>query len=105
LRNRTGCAIALAEAGADIAVNYRVREEEAKETCFQVHPLGRRAIPVRADVSKASEVRGMIKKVEQELGTIEILVNNAGIAALSMASDSGRRMDEIMAVNLKAAFW
>lgn len=100
-----GCAIALAEAGADIAVNYRVREEEAKETCSQVHPLGRRAIPVQADVSKASEVQGMIKKVEQELGTIEILVNNAGIAKRypwHQIPEDG--WDEIMAVNLKAAF-
>ncbi len=49
-----GCAIALAEAGADIAVNFRVQEEAAKETCSLVERLGRRAIPVQADVSRAS---------------------------------------------------
>jgi 3-oxoacyl-[acyl-carrier protein] reductase len=100
-----GCAAALAKAGADIAVNFRVQEEAAKETCSLVERLGRRAIPVQADVSRASEVDVMIKRVEQELGTIEILVNNAGIARRypwDQIPEKG--WDEIMAVNLKSAY-
>ena len=100
-----GCAAALAKTGADIAVNFHVQEEAAKETCSLVERLGRRAIPVQADVSRASEVDRMIKRVEQDLGTIEILVNNAGIARRypwDQVPEEG--WDEIMAVNLKSAY-
>lgn len=100
-----GCVAGLAEAGADIAVNFRVQEEAAKETCSLVERLGRRALPVQADVSRASEVERMIKRIEQDLGTIEILVNNAGIARRypwDQIPEEG--WDETIAVNLKSAY-
>jgi 3-oxoacyl-[acyl-carrier protein] reductase len=100
-----GCAAGLAEAGADIAVNFRVQEEAAKETCSLVERLGRRALRVQADVSRASEVERMIRKVEQDLGAIEILVNNAGIARRypwDQIPEEG--WDETIAVNLKSAY-
>lgn len=100
-----GCAVALAEAGADVAVNFRVREEEARETCSLVGKLGRRAIPVRADVSRAAEVDAMVRRIEKELGSVEILVNNAGIVRRypwDAIPEEG--WDEIMAVNLKSAY-
>ena len=50
------CAIALAEAGADIAVNYLIQEEKAKETRFLVEQAGKRAILAQAEVSKASRL-------------------------------------------------
>jgi len=53
------CAVALAEAGADIAVNYLIREEAARETGLSVERAGRRALLVQADVSKANEVDRM----------------------------------------------
>jgi len=61
-------AVALAGAGADVAVNYRVRENEAEETCAQIQELGRRAIAVKADVSVAAEVTRLVATVEVELG-------------------------------------
>jgi 3-oxoacyl-[acyl-carrier protein] reductase len=100
-----GCVAGLAEAGADIAVNFRVQEEAAKEACSLVERLGRRALPVQADVSRASEVERMIKRIEQDLGTIEILVNNAGIARRypwDQIPEEG--WDETIAVNLKSAY-
>jgi 3-oxoacyl-[acyl-carrier protein] reductase len=100
-----GCVAGLAEAGADIAVNFRAQEEAAKETCSLVERLGRRALPVQADVSRASEVERMIKRIEQDLGTIEILVNNAGIARRypwDQIPEEG--WDETIAVNLKSAY-
>lgn len=100
-----GCALALAESGADVAVNFRVQEEAAKETCSLVEKLGRRALPVQADVSRASEVERMVRRVEKDLGAIEILVNNAGIARRfpwDQIPEEG--WDEIMAVNLKSAY-
>lgn len=100
-----GCAVALAEAGADIAVNYRNREEAARETCSRIKRLGRRAIPVQADVSKASDVGRMIKTIERELGVVNILVNNAGIATRHPLDEMREEhWDEIMAINLKSAF-
>lgn len=99
------CALALAEAGAGIAVNYRANEEAAKETCTRIASLGRRAIPARADVSKSAEVSGMIQRIEKELGNVEILVNNAGIARRypwDHIPEDG--WDEVIAVNLKSAY-
>jgi 3-oxoacyl-[acyl-carrier protein] reductase len=100
-----GCAAALAEAGADIAVNFRFREDAARETCTLVEGTGRRAIPVQADVSLAPDVESMIRRVEQELGTIDILVNNAGIVRRFPWNEIPEEgWDEIMAVNLKSAY-
>lgn len=100
-----GCAVALAEHGADIAVNYKAREDEAQKTCALVEALGRRAIPFQADVSVASDVNAMVRRVEAELGPIDILVNNAGIARRypwDQIPEEG--WDETFAVNLKSAY-
>jgi len=99
------CALALAQEGADVAVNFRERQDAAREVCSLLERAGRRSLPVQADVSKSSEVGRMVKAVEQELGTIEILVNNAGIARRypwDQIPEEG--WDEIMGINLKSAF-
>ena len=99
------CALALAQEGADVAVNFRERKDAAEEVCSLIERAGRRALPVQADVSKSSEVSRMAKTVGQELGTIEILVNNAGIARRypwDQVPEDG--WDEIMSINLKSAF-
>lgn len=100
-----GCAVALAEAGADIVVNFRAREEAARETCSLIESLGRRTIPIQADVSIASDVSRMMKTVERELGTVEILVNNAGIARHQPVEEIREEdWDKTVAINLKSAF-
>jgi 3-oxoacyl-[acyl-carrier protein] reductase len=99
------CALALAQAGADVAVNYRERQDAAREVCSLLERLGRRAFPIQADVSQSSEVSRMVNAVEREMGTIEILVNNAGIARRypwDQVPEEG--WDEIMTINLKSAF-
>lgn len=99
------CAVALAEAGADIAVNFRIREGEAAETCSLVGKVGRRAVPVKADVSMSSEVEAMVRRIESELGSVDVLVNNAGIVRhypWDAIPEEG--WDEMMAVNLKSAY-
>jgi 3-oxoacyl-[acyl-carrier protein] reductase len=75
-----GVAIALARAGADVAVNYRERADSAKAVCEEISGMGKKAIAVRADVSLAADVKRMIKEVQAHLGSIDILVNNAAIA-------------------------
>jgi 3-oxoacyl-[acyl-carrier protein] reductase len=98
-------ALALARAGADLAINYRSREAEAAAVATQIRGLGRRCIPVRADVSKSAEVARLVETVQAQLGAIEILVNNAGIARpqpLEEITESD--WDELLAVNLTSCF-
>jgi 3-oxoacyl-[acyl-carrier protein] reductase len=73
--------LALAESVADVAVNFRFREDAALEVCAPIKALGRRALPGQADVSLAAEVRQRVAAVRQGQGLVDILVNNAGIVA------------------------
>lgn len=66
-------AVALAAAGADVAVNYRSREKDASQTAAEIRRRGRRAIAVQADVSVAAKVAGLVAAVEAELGPVAIL--------------------------------
>src|SRR5690242_15746929 len=72
-------ALGLARAGADVAVNYRAAEAEARATAAAIEALGRRCRCERADVSRADEVVRLVDANERALGPIAILVNNAGI--------------------------
>jgi 3-oxoacyl-[acyl-carrier protein] reductase len=98
-------AIALARAGADIAVNYRERADAARSVCAEISARGQRALAVQADVSIAADVAKMIQKVEQELGPVSILVNNAGIARIQRLEEiSEQDWDEVLTTNLKSVF-
>lgn len=98
-------ALALAEAGADVAVNYRHREKDAEQVRSGVEKFGRRSITVQADVSKAGDVIRMVEAVESALGSVLILVNNAGIArAKAWQEITEADWDETMDVNLKSVF-
>ena len=98
-------AIALAEAGADVAVNYRERATEAIDVVETIHGLGRRAIAVPADVSSGAAVTEMFHAIEHGLGAIDILVNNAGIAIFhDIDALTEEDFDQTIAVNLKSAF-
>lgn len=72
----------LAEEGADVAINYTSdrSRELAEAVKAKVEALGSRAMVVQADVGRKDQVLAMFEQVEQELGEVEILVNNAGIA-------------------------
>lgn len=98
-------AIALAEAGSDVAINCRARADDAHAVAALVEGVGRRAMVVQADVSQASEVASMMTAIEGELGPVDILVNNAGIASRRGIDDlTEADFDETIAVNLKSAF-
>lgn len=77
------CCLALARAGARVAVNYRSQESAAAETVRLIKSIDTNgatpAIAVQADVSNPADVERMIDDVERELGPIELLVNNAGV--------------------------
>ena len=98
-------AIALAKAGAAVAVNYRERSQEAAAVVENIQRNGGRAAAIAADVSLAGAVRGMISDVESRLGPIDILVNNAGIAVTRGLDEiTEEDFDRTVAVNLKSAF-
>lgn len=98
-------ALALGEAGAAIAVNYRERGEEAEAVSEAVRTRGGRADAFRADVSIRSAVQSMVRDVEERLGQIDILINNAGMAATRGLDDiTEEDFDRALAVNLKSAF-
>lgn len=98
-------AIALAQAGADVAVNYRERADAAKAVIDEIIPAGRKAIAVQADVSRTADVKRMIKEVEDNLGAIHILVNNAAIARPRKLEEiTEAEWDEMLTVNLKSVF-
>lgn len=98
-------AIALARAGADVAVNYRERATEAIEVVETIHAMGQRAIAVPADVSHGDAVSEMFRTTEHALGLVDILVNNAGIAIFHDIDElTEEDFDQTIAVNLKSAF-
>ena len=100
-----GIAVALARAGANVAVNYRQRAEAAKAVCSEIAEMGRDAVPVQADVSICADVKRMVAEVEESLGGIDILVNNAAIARPRKFEDiEEEEWDEVLSVNLKSAF-
>ena len=98
-------AISLAEAGAAVAVNFREKAGDAQVIVDSIRKADRRAMAVRADVSKAVEVSAMVAAVQHELGAIDVLVNNAGIGLVRNVDELTEEVfDETIAVNLKSAF-
>ena len=98
-------AFALAEAGADLVLNFRSRAMEAQAVESQILQLQRRCATIQADVSEAAEVERLVHSAEERLGPIDILVNNAGIARQqSIAEITERDWDEVLTTNLKSCF-
>jgi 3-oxoacyl-[acyl-carrier protein] reductase len=98
-------AIALADAGADVAVNYRERADAANEVCRKITEIGRKAVAAQADVSIAGDVKRMVLDVERSIGGIDILVNNAAIAhPRKLEEITEAEWDDVLRVNLKSVF-
>jgi 3-oxoacyl-[acyl-carrier protein] reductase len=102
-----GRAVALrfAQEGADVALNFLDDKAAAEAIATQIEAMGQRCAMVRADVSKSPEIRQMVATVEDELGPIDVLVNNAGIFPrapfLELAEDE---WDAVLTTNLKGSF-
>jgi 3-oxoacyl-[acyl-carrier protein] reductase len=98
-------ALSLADAGAAVAVNYRERAEEARDVVAAIRRDGGKAMDVAADVSDAGAVADMVAAVERQLGPIDVLVNNAGLAIIRSIDDlTEEEFDRTISVNLKSAF-
>ncbi len=98
-------AIALAQAGANVAVNYREKKKEAEETVAAIKALGKKSAAFQADVSESKQVATLVAAVEKQLGPIDILVNNAGHALTRSIDElTEEDFDRTIATNLKSAF-
>jgi 3-oxoacyl-[acyl-carrier protein] reductase len=98
-------ALALADAGADIAVNYRAQAEAAEAVCQTIRSAGRQSIAIQADVSLTADVDRLVNTVENELGPVGILVNNAGIAKILAPEQVTEEIwNEFLRINLTSVF-
>ena len=99
-------AIKLASEGATVAVHYSRAVEKAEAVCEQIRrDLGQKAIPVQADIADRDAVNSMVTTVTEELGTIELLVNNAGdVGDMAFDELTPEHWDRIIAINLTGPF-
>jgi 3-oxoacyl-[acyl-carrier protein] reductase len=95
---RASC-LALAKAGAFVAVNYNSSIDEAKKTVDEINSLGGKSDIYKADVSSEEEVSNMFKKIKDKFGAIDILVNNGGVIEdsllISMTSNAWKKVVDI----------
>ncbi|MCC6177974.1 MAG: 3-oxoacyl-ACP reductase FabG [Chloroflexi bacterium] len=98
-------ALALAMAGADVGVNDCVPVDEVAETVDAIRHLGRKAIPLQADIADEEQVGNLFRSAETMLGPIHILVNNAGILLKRpLVETTVDEWDRVMAINLRGTF-
>jgi 3-oxoacyl-[acyl-carrier protein] reductase len=100
--------LALARAGYDVVVNYSASEKAARETAAAAGKLGVQTLVVRCDVSDEAGVRSMLKKIKDQFGRLDVLVNNAGTTASWKPKDletlSLEEWDRVFAVNVRGLF-
>ncbi|WPP49189.1 3-oxoacyl-ACP reductase family protein [Catalinimonas niigatensis] len=98
-------AIALAKEGIHVAVNYISDTAGAEATCREVASFGVRSLAIKADVSDATAVLDMVREVQEKLGGIDILINNAGIVHKATLEElTVEDWDKVMNINLRSAF-
>jgi 3-oxoacyl-[acyl-carrier protein] reductase len=99
------CALALAEDGCDVAINYRRDDDAAAETVAAVESLDRRAKAFKASVGQLPDLTEMAEKVLSDFGTVDVLVHSAGIASRGnkVTDTDPAELDRVMATNALAA--
>ena len=103
-----GIALALAERGWTVVINYRGNAEAAHETAHAVEAAGGRALPVQADVALTADRERLLAETLAAFGRIDLLVNNAGIGPrqrMDLLEVAAASYDEVMAVNLEGPFF
>ncbi len=98
-------AVGLGYAGADVVVNYVVNPEAAEEVCREIEVCGSKAVAIKADVSNEEQVQAMFKQMNEFFGTIDILINNAGIQRDAPFDEMTlKQWKQVMDVNLTGQF-
>ena len=102
-----GAAIAreLARQGADVAINFRRHDAEARQVVADIEALGRRGLAIQADVASFTDAQRMVAQVVEAWGGLDILVNNAGINRDAVIwKMTEEQWDEVLATDLKGYF-
>ncbi|QXM24356.1 SDR family oxidoreductase [Elioraea tepida] len=98
-------ALALAEAGFDLAIHYGASAAEAEETALAIRALGRQAVTLRADLGREQEVTPLVGAASAALGPLGVLVNNASTFERDEVADATRESwDRHLEPNLRAPF-
>jgi NAD(P)-dependent dehydrogenase (short-subunit alcohol dehydrogenase family) len=99
--------LTLADAGADVAVNYVVRPDAAADVCNAIRGKGRRSLPICGDVSNSDQVAAMFEVIDRDWGGVDIVVNNAGIDGVSAPAWDADPDDwrQVIAVDLFGTFY
>jgi NAD(P)-dependent dehydrogenase (short-subunit alcohol dehydrogenase family) len=100
-----GIALLFAEAGADVVVCSRGRDDSLEKVAREIRKLGRRSLAVPADISKKADVERLVQKTVAEFGTIDILVNNAAVIKFNSMMDlTEEDWDRFLNIDLKGYF-
>jgi len=100
-----GIAIALAEVGFDIAVNYHSDQKGGEETAAKIHSLGREALVIKANVGVKSDVDRMFDLVAEKMGAPQVLISNSGVQTWKPLMElSEEEWDRTVGTNLKGSF-
>lgn len=98
-------ALALAQAGADVAITFLNSANEAQHTVVDLSSLGIRAFALRCDVTNEASVKSMMKEAGRQLGRVDVLVNNAAnYATVEFERLTAREWDDIFATNTRGPF-
>ena len=98
--------LALAEAGANIVIDYVANEQATEDLEKQVAALGDQSIGVDADVSKVADLERLVKSAVDAFGRLDIMVNNAGVETRTSILDTTEaQYEKVMEINLKSAFF
>ncbi|HND14173.1 MAG TPA: SDR family NAD(P)-dependent oxidoreductase, partial [Pseudomonadales bacterium] len=98
-------ALRLARDGADIAV-VDINDKKTPQVADEIRALGRRATIFSADISRRADVYAAIEHAEKELGSFDIIVNNAGIASIQAIADATpEEVEKIFKVNVEGVLW
>lgn len=101
-----GIALALAQAGANVVINYAKDKPAADRTCAAIRNVGGECIAVQADVSDSAAVRQLFETALQHFKQIDILINNAGILVFKeIAAIQDDEFDRIIDINFKSVFY
>jgi glucose 1-dehydrogenase len=99
-------ALALAAQGASIAIDYVADPAATEDLERQIVALGDRAIGIEADVSKVADVQRLVDTTVEQLGRVDIIVNNAGVETrTSILDTTEEQYERVLAINLKSAFF
>jgi enoyl-[acyl-carrier protein] reductase III len=100
------CGLRLAQAGADIVLNYISNEQAAMETADEIRELGRSVAVIRADVSQREDVESMIEFVKLEFGGLDVLVSNAATGGFRpLLATTDRNFEAAMNINVRPVIY